>query len=145
MSDITEKSDRQKGAEAAVDGFRKDLGPFVVAAETIRMPMLFTDAAKPDNLIIFANDSLLNVTGYSREEVLGKDFSFLMANGSDAQALTRAKVEFESSSGAGAYATGNTGHNLGDGYAGRPVLKKPFKFEDLVAILARLKLAPIER
>ncbi|MEY9879005.1 response regulator [Bradyrhizobium sp. USDA 329] len=40
------------------------------------------------------------------------------------------------------YATGNTGHNLRDGYAGRPVLKKPFKFEDLVAILARLKLAP---
>ncbi len=42
------------------------------------------------------------------------------------------------------YAIGNTGHNWRDGYAGRP-LKKPFKFEDLVAILARLKLAPIER
>lgn len=40
------------------------------------------------------------------------------------------------------YATGNTGHNLRDGYASRPVLKKPFKFEDLVAILTRLKLAP---
>jgi hypothetical protein len=48
MSDITKKSDRQKGAEAAVEGFRKDLGPFVVAAETTRMAMLFTDAAKPD-------------------------------------------------------------------------------------------------
>jgi CheY-like chemotaxis protein len=42
------------------------------------------------------------------------------------------------------YATGNTGHNLRDGHSGRPVLKKPFKFEDLVAILARLKLAPTE-
>ncbi|MEY9697910.1 CheY-like chemotaxis protein [Bradyrhizobium diazoefficiens] len=42
------------------------------------------------------------------------------------------------------YATGNSGHNLKDGYAGRPVLKKPFKFEDLAATLGRLKLAPLE-
>ncbi|UPT88219.1 response regulator [Bradyrhizobium barranii subsp. apii] len=42
------------------------------------------------------------------------------------------------------YATGNTGNNLRDRHSGRPVLKKPFKFEDLVAILARLKLAPTE-
>jgi PAS domain S-box-containing protein len=98
MSEITEKSDRQKGAEAAVESFRKDLGPFVVAAETTRMPMLFTDAAKPDNPIIFANDSLLALTGYDREEILGKDFNFLMARGSDAEALKRAKAEFEGSS-----------------------------------------------
>ncbi|WP_440641835.1 HWE histidine kinase domain-containing protein [Bradyrhizobium sp. PUT101] len=101
MSDITEKSDRQKGAEAAVDSFRKDLGPFVVAAETTRMPMLFTDAAKPDNPIIFANDSLVALTGYDRDEVLGKGFNFLMADGSDAEALTRTKAEFEGSSSGG--------------------------------------------
>lgn len=38
------KSDNQKAAEADVDGFRKNLGPFVVAAETTRMAMVFTDA-----------------------------------------------------------------------------------------------------
>ena len=53
MSEITKKSDQQKDAEAEVDGFRKDLGPFVVAAETTGMAMLFADAAKPDNSIIF--------------------------------------------------------------------------------------------
>ena len=89
MSEITEKSDQQKEAEAEVETFRKDLGPFVVAAETTRMAMLFADAAKPDNPIIFANDSLLSLTGYDREEALGKSFSFLMANGADAEALTR--------------------------------------------------------
>jgi PAS domain S-box-containing protein len=110
MSEITEKSDRQKGAEAAVESFRKDLGPFVVAAETTRMPMLFTDAAKPDNPIIFANDSLLALTGYDREEVLGKDFNFLMASGSDVEALTRAKAEFEgSSNGAEVFCRGKDG------------------------------------
>ena len=60
MSEITKKSDEQKDAEAEVESFRKDLGPFVVAAETTRMAMLFTDAAKPDHPIIFVNDSFLS-------------------------------------------------------------------------------------
>lgn len=37
------------------------------------------------------------------------------------------------------YSTGNTGHGVGDGYSDRPVLKKPFKYEELVAILANLQ------
>jgi len=43
------------------------------------------------------------------------------------------------------YSTGNTSRNLRDGYSDRPVLKKPFKYEELAAILTRLKLAPFER
>lgn len=101
MSEITEKSDRQKGAEAEVESFRKDLGPFVVAAETTRMAMLFADAAKPDHPIIFVNDSFLSLTGYDREEALGKSFNFLMANGSDAEALTRIEAEFVGSPSSG--------------------------------------------
>src|SRR6202023_3033884 len=94
MSEITKKSDQQKDAEAEVESFRKDLGPFVVAAETTRMAMLFADAAKPDNPVIFANDSFLSLTGYDREEVLGKSFNFLMADGSDAKALAQIAAEF---------------------------------------------------
>jgi hypothetical protein len=60
MSEITKKSDEQKGAEAEVESFKDDLGPFVVAAETTRMAMVFTDATEPDNPIIFANDSFLS-------------------------------------------------------------------------------------
>jgi PAS domain S-box-containing protein len=101
MSEITKKSDEQKGAEAEVEGFRKELGPFVVAAETTRMAMVFTDATEPDNPIIFANDSFLSLTGYAREEVLGKSFNFLMAHGADAEALARIKAEFEGSSDSG--------------------------------------------
>jgi PAS domain-containing protein len=98
MSEITKKSDEQKDAEADVESFKDDLGPFVVAAETTRMAMVFTDATEPDNPIIFANDSFLSLTGYSREEVLGKSFNFLMAHGADAEALTRIEAEFEGSS-----------------------------------------------
>ena len=63
-------------------------------------------------------------------------------NGNDshpvAEALSARGVPF-------VYSTGNTGHSLREGYSDRPVLKKPFKYEELAAILAHLKLAPIER
>jgi PAS domain S-box-containing protein len=79
MPRIVSKSQRQVRAEAAVDGFRKDLGPFVVAAETTRMPMVFTDAKASGHPIIFVNDGFLALTGYAREEVLGQRFDFLSA------------------------------------------------------------------
>ena len=62
-------------------------------------------------------------------------------NGNDshpvAEALAARGVPF-------VYSTGNTGQSLRDGYSDRPVLKKPFKYEELAAILTRIKLAPIE-
>ena len=62
-------------------------------------------------------------------------------NGDDshpvAEALSARGVPF-------VYSTGNTGQSLRDGYSDRPVLKKPFKDEELTAILTRLKLALIE-
>ncbi len=42
------------------------------------------------------------------------------------------------------YSTGNTDHGSREGYSDRPVLRKPFKYEELIAILTRLKLAPVE-
>jgi hypothetical protein len=47
MSEIENKSKEQEVAEADVEDHRKDLGPFVVAAETTRMAMVFTDARVP--------------------------------------------------------------------------------------------------
>jgi hypothetical protein len=47
MSEMTNKSEEQEDAEAEVERFRKELGPFVVAAETTRMAMVFTDAKAP--------------------------------------------------------------------------------------------------
>lgn len=98
MSKIVHKSEEQKDAEAEVEGFQDDLGPFVVAAESTRMAMLFTDAKEPGNPIIFANDAFLALTGYTREEILGRPFNFLMADSADAAALKRIKIEFEANS-----------------------------------------------
>jgi hypothetical protein len=52
MPEIVIKSETQKVAEAKVECFRSHLGPFVVAAETTRMAMLFMDAKEPGNPII---------------------------------------------------------------------------------------------
>ena len=91
MLATVEKSTEQKGAEAEVESFRKDLGPFVVAAETTRMAMVFTDARESGNPIIFANDSFLALTGYGREELLGRSIHFLVDGGAAPQ--TRAQVD----------------------------------------------------
>jgi PAS domain S-box-containing protein len=96
MSHVVIKSDEQAKAEADVDGFRQDLGPFVVAAETTRMAMVFTDAKVAGHPIIFVNDAYLALTGYERAEVLGQGFNFLVARGSDPGTLLRLEAAFES-------------------------------------------------
>lgn len=94
-----DKSREQKTAESDVDSFRKDLGPFVVAAETTRMAMVFTDAKQPDHPLIFANDSFLSLAGYERQEVLGQSFDFLIGRPADPDALVQVEAAFASSSG----------------------------------------------
>lgn len=95
MSELTKKSDEQKGAEAEVEDFRKELGPFVIAAETTRMAMAFTDANVVDNPIIFANDSFLALSGYDRNELLGKNWNYLMVDGVAPQAEAQLTAAFD--------------------------------------------------
>lgn len=98
MPEEAEKTDEQKRAEAKVEGFREDLGPFVVATETTRMAMVFTDAKAPDHPIIFANDSFLKLTGYKREELLGLTFDAIMTGCVDPETLAQLKTAFEGTS-----------------------------------------------
>ena len=101
---ITNKSTEQKKAEAEVESFREELGPFVLAAETTRMAMVFADAKAPGSPIIFANDSFLSLSGYERKEVLGERFNFPAGpsrrsrgrwrkSGSNSKAAPRARSE----------------------------------------------------
>jgi PAS domain S-box-containing protein len=91
MPSEAQESVKQSEAEADVACFRRDLGPFVVAAEETRMPMVFTNARAAGHPIIFANDAFLSLTGYKRAEVLAQDFLGLMATGVNRE--TRAQVE----------------------------------------------------
>lgn len=89
----------QAAAEADVDEFRRGLGPFVVAAETTRMAMVFTNANDPDNPIIFANDSFVKLSGYPRDAILGQHFRFLMAHVTDTVAFAQIEAGFKADPG----------------------------------------------
>lgn len=93
MVEETPKSAAQKEGEAAVDTFRQELGPFVVAAQKTRMPMVFLDE-EPGHPVIFANDAFLALTGYAREEVLAKSFKTLLAVGVDAETMSIVEAAF---------------------------------------------------
>ncbi len=87
MPPSDEPSEKQEAAEADVQEFRDDLGPFVVAAEATRMAMVFTNAKEAANPIVYANQAFLKLTGWSRDEVLGESFNSLMARGASVEAL----------------------------------------------------------
>lgn len=89
----TPKSPSQKAGEASVNAFRRNLGPFVVAAERTRMPMIFLNATD-EHPVIFANDAFLSMTGYSRAEVIGTAFKSLLADGFDTENLDRLETVF---------------------------------------------------
>jgi PAS domain S-box-containing protein len=62
------------------------------------MAMVFADACEADNPIIFANDAFLELTGFTRKEVLGQNFNFFMAHVDDEEALALIRESFEGTS-----------------------------------------------
>jgi DNA-binding response OmpR family regulator len=91
----------------------------VTSAATVDKALAMTDAQVFDAAILD-----INLNGYDSHPV--------------AEALSARGLPF-------VYSTGNTDHGSTNSYSGRPVLRKPFKFEELVAILTRLELASVER
>lgn len=80
---MTDKTEGQKAAESHIHDLEDVGGPFVSVAARTRMPMLFLDPRLPGNPIIYVNDSFLSLTGYAREEVLGKNYQFFMGPHTD--------------------------------------------------------------
>ena len=73
----------QPRTDADLWAFEEKRGPFVLAVEHTRMAMLFADAQAEDSPIIFANDSFLDLTGYSRDEVIGRSLNFILSSHAD--------------------------------------------------------------
>jgi PAS domain S-box-containing protein len=83
MTDIV-RSDRVAQELAAEHGVED---PFAAAIRGARMAMVVTDARQSDNPIIFANDAFLALTGYDREDVIGRNCRFLQGPETDPAAI----------------------------------------------------------
>lgn len=71
-----------------------DLGrsdPFAAAVRATRMPMVITNPRLPDNPIVFANEAFQKLTGYSKEEILGRNCRFLQGPDTSKAAVTRVR------------------------------------------------------
>ncbi|GAU14619.1 hypothetical protein TSUD_96830 [Trifolium subterraneum] len=68
---ITKKKEKRKGLDLAT------------TLERIEKNFVITDPRLPDNPIIFASDSFLELTEYSREEILGRNCRFLQGPETD--------------------------------------------------------------
>ena len=67
--------------------FKRSSDPFASAVRTTRMPMVITDPRQDDNPIVFCNDAFLRLTGYDREEILGRNCRFLQGPDTDKQVV----------------------------------------------------------
>ncbi|RZM35577.1 MAG: PAS domain-containing protein [Sphingomonas sp.] len=74
----------------------QDVGtdPFVAAVRATRMPMIITNPRLPDNPVVFANGAFCRLSGYDRDEILGRNCRFLQGpeTNRDTVALIREAV-----------------------------------------------------
>lgn len=83
---MNDYSESRRAGERLAAGHGID-DPFAAAIRATRMAMVVTDGAQADNPIIFANDAFLKLTGYAREEVIGRNCRFLQGPETDPQAV----------------------------------------------------------
>ena len=77
------------GAASDVADRKSDI--FFAAVETTRMPMIVTDPRQPDNPIIFANRAFLAMTGYTPEELVGRNCRFLQGPETDRETVDQVR------------------------------------------------------
>lgn len=94
MAEDPKQDAEQTAAVAEVDKFADALGPFVLAAQKTRMPMVFTNATVSGDPVVFANRAFHELTGFGDDEVCGTDFYDLMARGVGSDAVAQIREAF---------------------------------------------------
>lgn len=74
-SDKSVADDERIAIELA--GIDRDTDPFVAMVHATRMPMIITNPRLPDNPVVFVNDAFIRLSGYEREEIIGRNCRFL--------------------------------------------------------------------
>ena len=57
--------------------------PFAAAVRATRMPMIITDPAEHDNPIVFVNEAFQKLSGYARDEIVGRNCRFMQGPETD--------------------------------------------------------------
>ncbi len=66
--------------------------PFAAAVRATRMPMAISNPRLPDNPIVFVNDAFCRLTGYPREEILGRNCRFLQGEETDRDTVAKIRA-----------------------------------------------------
>jgi PAS domain S-box-containing protein len=72
-------------------GTDRGTDPFVAAVRATRMPMIITNPRIADNPVVFANDAFCRLTGYRRDEILGRNCRFLQGPETDRAEVARVR------------------------------------------------------
>ena len=78
------------GAELAGEDGSGD--PFAAAVRGTKMPTIVTNPRMPDNPVVFANDAFCRLTGYAREEIVGRNCRFLQGPQTDPATVARIRA-----------------------------------------------------
>lgn len=78
------QTDKQK-----IKGLEHELLTVWTALSKSRGPIIITDCNQPDDPIIYTNQAFLDLTGYTREEVIGHNCRFLQGPKTDKKTITK--------------------------------------------------------
>ena len=77
---------------AGLSQLDRSTDPFIASVRATRTATLITDPRLADNPIVFANDAFCRLTGYSREEILGRNCRFLQGPETDPTLVARLRA-----------------------------------------------------
>lgn len=88
---MTDLLQTRRAADALTNG-HGSADPFAAAIRASKVAMIVTDARQADNPIIFANDAFLRLSGYSQDEVIGRNCRFLQGPDTADETLDRMRA-----------------------------------------------------
>jgi len=71
-------------------------GPLCAALQALPLPCVVTDPRRDDNPMVFVNDAFCRLTGYGREELVGRNCRLLQGEATDRKAVIELRDAIQS-------------------------------------------------